>query len=71
MGHLCREGYLAVDIARQPDGYQTVGVRGEVLPLDRSAVAPVAVGDETAVEAEAAAVVGNHAQPQVLDVECA
>jgi hypothetical protein len=39
MGHLSRQGNLAVDVASETDGYQFIGVRGEVFSGDDTPIA--------------------------------
>ena len=69
MGHLCRQGDAHVDVARQPDGDELVGMRGEILAAHGLAVALVAVAHDGTVQTQAAAVVAHAAQTEVLDVE--
>ena len=69
MGYLCRQGYLAIDIASEADGYQLVRMRSEVFSGNDFPVTHIPIFNNCRVEAETAMVIANCAKPQILNVK--
>ena len=69
VGHLYRQRQSAVDVARQPDGNEFVGMRGKIFARDGSPVTYVTVLNRCAVEAQRAPVAANRSRVQVLNVQ--
>ena len=71
MWYLCRKGDSAVDIPTQTYGNHFVRVRCKVFALYLPAVTQIVVFHDAAVKAEAAVVVADGPQSEILYMQCA